>query len=420
MKLIRPEYNHLYHSAITPVLSVTTVGTSWLVDELWVEPKELEYLHYEEDVTKRFEELQLSQEIDTNSIDYARSQGVENEWEMMHFFASEDVNAPSEILQYVDDEGNLVSFTNDELEAIREWQPGQAYPVEGIQGHHIETVHENATNIELAGDSDNIILATDSAHLEYLHGGSYKNPTQDEYLDVKMSNEDRLAETLSYNESQIVPGFFEVGLVSIAPTALLGITIKQLVTYYQLQNSELPWNEKKKVLAKTAIFSTLTSSGIGALSYSTASVLDWVFDDLSVGVVDEFFSSMIEINGSLLSVQLATAVLSYVTALFKGVNNEQAFRNAKNQMVTALAEFAAFSAIGLGLELSFDMLGGVVMDALLPDPTGVLIFLNAGYKLFKLGRKIWIKRAHEQAYKECMLIRQNHAYQLAKGSLKLD
>lgn len=184
-----------------------------------------------------------------------------------------------------------------------------------------------------------------------------------------MSNEDRLAETLSYNESQIVPGFFEVGLVSIAPTALLGITIKQLVTYYQLQNSELPWNEKKKVLAKTAIFSTLTSSGIGALSYSTGSVLDWVFDDLSVGVVDEFFSSMIEINGSLLSVQLATAALSYVTALFKGVNNEQAFRNAKNQMVTVLAELAVFSAIGLGLELSFDMLGGVVMDALLPDPT---------------------------------------------------
>lgn len=38
-------------------------------------------------------------------------------------------------------------------------------------------------------------------------------------------------------------------------------------------------------------------------------------------------------------------------------------------MVTVLAEFAVFSAIGLGLELSFDMLGGVVMDALLPDPT---------------------------------------------------
>lgn len=38
-------------------------------------------------------------------------------------------------------------------------------------------------------------------------------------------------------------------------------------------------------------------------------------------------------------------------------------------MVTALAELAVFSAIGLGLELSFDMLGGVVMDALLPDPT---------------------------------------------------
>ena len=94
MQIIRPERNKLYHSAVNPMLGVSAGGTSWLVDEVWVEPKELEFLNYEQDVTARFEELQASQQIDSNSIDYARSQGVENEWEMMSFFASEEVNAP--------------------------------------------------------------------------------------------------------------------------------------------------------------------------------------------------------------------------------------------------------------------------------------------------------------------------------------
>ena len=83
------------------------------------------------------------------------------------------------ILQYVDDNGELVSFTEDELEAIRNWQPGEAYPVKGLEGHHIETIRENPTDIQLASDSDNIILATDIGHLEHLHGGNNSNSTQD-------------------------------------------------------------------------------------------------------------------------------------------------------------------------------------------------------------------------------------------------
>lgn len=417
MKVIKPERNKLYHSAVNPMLGVVAGGTSWLVDEIWVEPKEIEFLNYEQDVTNRFEELQASQQINSNSIDYARSQGVENEWEMVSFFASEDVNAPASVFQYVDDQGELVSFTEDELEAIRNWNPGEPYPVEGLEGHHIETIRENATNIQLASDSDNIILATDQGHLEHLHGGNNSNPTQDAYLDVKMSNEERLAETLAYNENEIVPGFFDAATAATASTIIIGVTIGQIITFYQLKNDPRSWNEKRKLMANAALLSTITSAGAGAVGFSANYLLAETFNDVSVGSIDQFFTDMIGMNGSVLAVQLATATFSYVRAVSKGANAKQALHRYKGEMITVVAEFAAFSLIGIGLEIGADMLGGLLLDALIPDPTGVLIALRVGYSLYKMGSKMYTKKKHQEAYTNCIEIRHQHYYEVARTSV---
>lgn len=417
MQIIRPERNIYYHSSINPMLGITAGGSSWLVDEIWVEPKELEFLDYEQDVTSRFEELQASQQINSDSIKYARNNGVENEWEMINFFASEDVNAPSSILQYVNDNGDLVSFTEEELEAIRNWQPGEANPVKGLEGHHIATIRENPDNIQLANDSDNIILATDIGHRQHLHGGSTSNPTQDAYLYVKISNEERLSETLAFNENEIVPGFFEAATGTMASSIIIGVTIGQVITLYQLKNDPRPWNQKGKIMANSALVSTLISAGAGAVAYSSSTILEASFNDITAGTIDQFFTDMIGMNGSILTVQLAMATVSYIRAVKKGVNARQALNRYKSEMITAVAEFAAFSVLGIGLEIGADMLGGLLLDALIPDPTGVLIALRVSYSLFKMGSKMFDKKNHQEAYKNCIEIRQRHSYEIARAAV---
>ncbi|MEG0471439.1 MAG: hypothetical protein RR588_03805 [Solibacillus sp.] len=417
MRIIRPERNTNFHAAVNPMLGVVAGGSSWLVDEIWSEPKELDFLHYEQDVTNRFEALQASQQIDSSSIDYARSQGVEHEWEMVHFFANEDVHASENILQYVNDDGKLVSFTEGELDLIRAWQPGESYPVKGIEGHHIQTIREHNSDIQLASDSDNILLATDFAHRAHLHGGSTFNPTQEAFLNVKLSNEDRLAQMIASNEDKMVPSFLEGASGAMLTSAILGVTIGQVILLYQMKNDSRPWDEKRKVMASAALVSTMIGAGAGAVAYSANVMLNASFAELSVGTVDLFFADMIGLNGSIFAVQLASATFSYVRALQTGENKKQAFNRYKDEMMTAVAELAAFSALGLGLEIGTDMIGDLLIDAIIPDPTGILIALRVTYSLFKMGSKMNDKKKQQEAYNRCIEIRERHQYEVALTSI---
>ena len=119
-----------------------------------------------------------------------------------------------------------------------------------------------------------------------------------------------------------------------------------------------------------------------------------------------------------LSVQLGMATLSYVRAIRNGTNARQAFNRYKEEMITAVAELAAFSVIGIGLEIGADMLGGLLVDALIPDPTGILIALRVGYSIFKMGSKVYDKKKHQEAYTNCIDIRQRHYYEVARAAVQ--
>lgn len=413
MNIIRPERNYLYYAAATPVLGATAGSSSWTVDELWIEPKEAEYLAYEEEVVQQYEQLHQSQQIDSATMDYARSQGVEHEWEMLQFFAQDDVNAPSEVFQYVDDNGNITTFTQQEIEAIREWETGDRYPIEGIEGHHIETVAQNTDNIELASDSNNILLATKQGHFEHLHGGNTKNPTQSMYEDVKLTNDERLHMTLDYNESQIVPSFLDGAAATMTSSVLVSITISQLITLYELKDDARPWVQKRVVMGESAITSALFGASAGAIAFTAYSGLDAIFESMSLPLVEQFMAESLALNGSILAVSIAVATFNYFRIRSKGMDAEKAMRRYKEEMVTAVAEFSVFALLGIGLEIGFDALGGLFVDALIPDPTGILIALRVGYSLFKIGSKMYDKKLHKEAFEKCIELRQTHIYNKA-------
>jgi hypothetical protein len=65
-------------------------------------------------------------------------------------FLLKKTNAPTEAFEYIDDNGNVVYFTEEQQLQIQQWNSKYPYPVKGIEGHHMETIKENPDDRALA------------------------------------------------------------------------------------------------------------------------------------------------------------------------------------------------------------------------------------------------------------------------------
>ena len=203
-------------------IAASFISADWMVDKLICEPKELEYLHYEQQVTQNYEELRASFSTDSvTSIDTARSLGVQREWEVYNFFADENINAPDELFVYVNDKGDVAPFSQEEIDLISMWKKGDKSPIEGIEGHHMELVKDNPTNIELAASPDNILFATKEGHRAHLHGGNTHNPTDPEYFSHSLTMDEQFGMTLDHNKDEMTLDFLEAGSVKVGGSMLL-------------------------------------------------------------------------------------------------------------------------------------------------------------------------------------------------------
>ncbi|WP_456277581.1 hypothetical protein [Bacillus sp. AK128] len=416
MKQIRHQQRRSFHSD-TSKFHGTLLGVisgTWMADELFIEPREEEYLEYEERATLYYQEFQASQTNNPDiSMETARSNGVTNEWESYRFFANGDLNAPREVFNYIDDEGNNTYFTEKEIEDIRSWEDGAAKPVQNIEGHHVETVRENPTDTMLASDPDNIILATKEGHREHLHGGDTKNPTQEEYLQYVQTNDEKFAMTLDYNEDIITLNFWEEGAASSASSTIVYLTINEAMNLYRLKKDPRPWAQKKADALLSAKANTIIGLGLGTLSFITNETLTICLTHLSLVGASELFIEMCTINGTFFVMSIALATLNFIKNRQNGETRDEARKKYMSSIMTATAELIVFSVLGVGLEIGFEALGGLIVDAFIPDPTGILIALRAGYSIFKLGKKYYDSKQNQQAYTMCIELRQKHAYDLA-------
>ncbi|MFS0576653.1 hypothetical protein AB1K83_13525 [Sporosarcina sp. 179-K 3D1 HS] len=415
-KPLRHSNRQLFHSSnrYYEGAAVTSVSSAWMVDEFLVEPKELAYLQYEEEVVRNYEELVQSQAIDSGvSMDYARSEGVQNEWEIYHFFAQEEVNAPTEVFEYIDDDGNKAYFTEEQQQQIQQWDPGTSYPIAGIEGHHIETIKENPTDTVLAADPDNILFATAEAHRTHLHDGNTQNPTNEAYIELKSSGDDKLANTLSYNEDLITFNFWEAGALAATGSAAIYVTASMIIDWAKLRKDPRPWIQKRKDLAIHSMMAGIMGLGMGAIGYTIHTGIAHVIGDYSIAGLETFFESMLAINGTFFAISLTAASLTYFRLRRQGQTHEQAFQQFKSLAITSLAEFTAFSVLGIGIELGIDTLGGLALEAVLPDPTGILIAGRLLYSAFKIGKKYMNGQKEKTAFETCEIVRRDFYYQQA-------
>lgn len=405
--LRRTSRQHYFHSSQRrgEGLALSVVGSQWMADKWYVEPKELEYLEYKHYAEQEVDELMAgiaSEEL--TSMSSARNQGVEHEWEVYQLFA--ELEAPPEVFRYVDDEGNVAIFSESELEDIRTWSGQGPYPVSGIEGHHVETVRENPDNLELAASPDNILLATEQGHREHLHGGVTTNPTQPGYAEENWSTAEMLDRTLEHHHNLNVPGPAELGVLTIGGSALLYTTVSLMLESGRLMRDPRPWVAKRALLYRSTVStlaasSILATAGFGA-SISIEGLLSGFSEELLLSTsIDEIFV----LNGAFAAVTVTAGIIKYTRDLKHGVARERARAELKRVLTTAASEAAAFQALGLGAEVLAEMAGDAALDLLIPDPTGVVIAARAAWGGFKLIRTLYTGHQNKQAYAQCKQVR---------------
>lgn len=402
-----PNNHHFYSAKRTGEgIALSYIGSDWMVDKLIYEPKELEYLAYEEDVTARYEEFKQSLSSENiTSIDYARNAGVQNEWETYQFFAQEEVNAPRDIFVYINDEGEPDYFTNDQIEAISEWKKGDPAPVEGIEMHHMELVSHHKDNIDLAASPDNILAATETGHRMHLHGGNTQNATNPDYFQYSLTTDEQFSRTLQYNHDEITLNAFEYGAYAIGFSAGMYTAISLGLESLRLKDDPRPWSEKRRSLINVGIATSIFGLGLSGVGYVTKLSVNELFGSFSVNSIDHALPGIFALNSSFLAITAAGGLLKMIWDVRRGRAFEEAKKDFQSVMMVATAEFLAFSALGIGLDFLVDYAGDTLLDALIPDPTGLLIAARLGYSVFKLGRKAWTANENKKSVQECLEIR---------------
>jgi hypothetical protein len=127
-----------------------------------------------------------------------------------------------------------------------------------------------------------------------------------------------------------------------------------------------------------------------------------LFSDVSPSMMEHFFTDMLAINSSIFAIAATGALLRYYWSIRKGQSTEQAKKDFQQVMMVVTAEFLAFSALGLGLDVLGSVAMDTVTDALIPDPTGILIAARVTYGIFKMGKKMWDSNQNKAAVQECI------------------
>ncbi|MFD1736943.1 hypothetical protein ACFSCX_10250 [Bacillus salitolerans] len=196
-------------------------------------------------------------------------------------------------------------------------------------------------------------------------------------------------------------------------SAIVYLAINEVIDLYRLKKDPRPGAQKRSDAILSAKVNTIMGLGLGAVSYVTTETLTACLSNLSLVGASDMLIEMCAINGTIFVMTIVFATIQFIKNRKNGGTMDEAKRKYKDTIVTATAELVAFSVIGIGLDIGLDTLGGLVADAFIPDPTGILIALRATYSFIKIGMKIYESKQNQEAYKLCLDLRQKHAHDLA-------
>jgi hypothetical protein len=331
-----------------------------------------------------------------------RNDGVENRWVMERFLAQEGGASARDVLGYINDDGISTPYDDTQWGSLT-GIPGARVADDGItlHGHHVNDVSSGLTqsvrDIGHLDDPDNIRLMTAGSHLRdpvYGHGGSFQNPTTGEaseverrYADIRGGNRERVFEEAAGREAGLAIG-----------SGILFGSIAATIRLYQLRRDPRPWKQKAGLAAaafalRGAEAGIVSFVALGARGHVTELVIDSA-DSIAESMGEAFSGDVLtEILGSAAGVGAAMVVRTGLRAIQEyrtGVSIARIGNSAGQQLIVIAGEFGAFVLLGIAL------------DAVMPDPTGVLV---AGRIVYSLGKAGYNYHQNIQSQRACVLRR---------------
>lgn len=434
-KLLRqPSRNNLmYSNRSGEQLAATYVGTQWLWDKQIYDDRSA---RFDEEIGSYIQEeyhtLISGMSSEGISMSTARTNAVEDKWEIYHFFAQVDIGAPQEVFTYVNDKGEVVPFTDQDMAKIESWEKGVGAAVEGIEGHHIHPVSYHPDDIALAADPNNIVFATESAHLDHLHGGNYANYTVDQYLDHDQifTHEEMLDITLDHRHQlymtdtpiyQDVGAMTYMGVSTLAAVSVFTV-VKAGFELYRLRGSNFSNHLKRQVVLRQAGSNFAVGSMIATSAVGAKMGYDAIFHDVSIELLGaELLLGSLDIVVGFGVAQMAAGLLRYRAERNKGVSEALAKQNLQAYLNQTMVEVAAFSGVGLAAMGASELLQSLGEDMLssMIDPTGITAAAILTYKGFKFGKGLFDQQKNKAAFERSSQIRTQHMVETARRENQL-
>ncbi|NHN34350.1 hypothetical protein G9U52_31635 [Paenibacillus sp. S3N08] len=194
--------------------------------------------------------------------------------------------------------------------------------------------------------------------------------------------------TVNYNKELITLDLVDKGEAAVGSSMALYASISTVIECYRLRNDPRPWSRKLLQIVKTGMATALFGGALSSIGYIAHISIDGIFANFTPSMLEHFFTDMMAINGAFFMIVVTGSLLRYIWEVRKGKSQEMSKKEFQSKMVVAIAEFLAFSALGLGLDILSDFAVDTVIDALIPDPTGILITARVAYGFFKLGKNV--------------------------------
>lgn len=366
----QPNNRLLYSHQSDNAFGIAYIGTQWYHDQSVYADRTIQFdEEIGQYIESEYDSLISGMTTEGITVDTARVNAVEDRWGVYHFFAQDEIGAPEEVFTYVDDDGNVVPFSDADLAKIQNWESGTGTPIDDIEGHHLHPVSYYPDNVELAADPNNITFATSEAHFEHLHGGNYTNYTTDEYLNHPeiYTHEEMLQKTLHVRQEDFItanPLFAEAGILSYASANILTAValhtvIQSAFQLYRLRHSKFTNHQIGKIMLQQNLrqmshYSIIASSAVGAKMSFDAIFhnveISLLGMDVLLGSFDIFFGVGV---GSIVS-----NFIKYLLTYSKNPNEVQTKKYFLQSMKSSIKEMFSLSALSIGSTKIIEMARG--------------------------------------------------------------
>jgi ABC-type multidrug transport system fused ATPase/permease subunit len=169
------------------------------------------------------------------------------------------------------------------------------------------------------------------------------------------------------------------------------------------------------MLLQSAQDSVMMASVMGAVAVGSKISLHYIFKSLPIDTVHSSVDNILQLTSTFAIISMASSLLRYYQTIRRGENEQVASQELRRSLLVAMAEFAAFSAIGVGVDFLQDYLVGTLLDSVLPDPTFIVIGLRVLWNIGELFFNVVGNYENKKAVELCMRIRKDDMYRRALG-----